>query len=166
MIVPKKLLLATIAAATSVANGAELTGYLYDVLCVDLSAKSDGGPPDGSDAFLRPQDHTGECLLLDVCVQSGFSLMSADTDADGRHRVVADFTDDASQAAVVDYIKVSDMRIRCLAFIFHNHISYILHGDAPNRPSVEGRRLIFRWSPWSTAMAMSSSKLTMATSCR
>ena len=109
MIVPKKLFLATIAAATSVANGAELTGYLYDVLCVDLSANPNGGPPDGSDAFLRPQDHTGECLLLDVCVESGFSLMSADTDADGKHRVVADFTDDASQVAVVDYIKVSDM---------------------------------------------------------
>ena len=101
------LLLATAAAAVSVANGNVLTGYLMDQYCIGkCDAQNNAEPcnPDLSNSFYTPQDHTGWCLLLSPCNKSGYMLMSADTDANGKHSIIANFSDEPSKIAVLEYI--------------------------------------------------------------
>ena len=101
------ILLSAAAAAFPVAEGAELTGYLMDRLCAGKFNCPVGKcfAPDGTNPWYAPQDHTGWCLLLSVCENSGYMLMSKDpTDADGKHSIIANFTE-SSQAAVVEYIR-------------------------------------------------------------
>ena len=57
------------------ASGAEMTGYLIDNQCIRLcetSEKEASCAPDGINVFFRPEKHTGRCLLLPVCVNSGY----------------------------------------------------------------------------------------------
>ena len=91
----------------------EITGYLMDNLCInncqERGMEGEACNPDGSNSFFSPETHTGWCLLLPPCVSSKYMLMSEDADADGMHSIVANFTDEASHEAVLDYInQVSD----------------------------------------------------------
>lgn len=97
------------AAALSLPANAEkmsMKGFLVDKQCVNLCETVEEGvpcTPDQTNVFYNPQDHTGWCLLLQVCVDSGFVLMSEEKMQDGRHAVLLDMA--ASQDAVVSYIQ-------------------------------------------------------------
>eukprot|EP00581_Thalassiosira_minuscula_P009580 CAMPEP_0183704044 /NCGR_PEP_ID=MMETSP0737-20130205/1529_1 /TAXON_ID=385413 /ORGANISM="Thalassiosira miniscula, Strain CCMP1093" /LENGTH=284 /DNA_ID=CAMNT_0025930855 /DNA_START=117 /DNA_END=968 /DNA_ORIENTATION=- len=133
-----KLSLLLASAAVSVAHGGELTGYLMDKLCVrkcEGKGKEDNCYlPDGSHVYYTPQDHTGWCLLLPPCEQSGYMLVSKETyDDEGRHKIIADFTDDASQAAVVEYITNTTGNARVsfpLVTVVHPDDAVVVTSDA------------------------------------
>ena len=88
-----------------------MTGYIMDNLCMNNCENAEpfaSCTPDGSNAFYNPQDHTGWCLLLSFCVDSGYSLMSEfPTEEDGRHSVLLTLVGDASQEAALSYIEAS-----------------------------------------------------------
>jgi hypothetical protein len=80
-----------------------MTGYLMDNRCIELCVTADPAlpcTPDGAHAFYTPQIHTGFCLLLPVCVNSGYSLMSEfPTEPDGRHAVLLNLAGNTSQVS-------------------------------------------------------------------
>jgi hypothetical protein len=87
----------TLAAAAEV----RVTGWLMDNKCIELCLTADptsSCTPVGSHAFYTPETHTGYCLLLPVCLNSGFSLMSEfPVDPDGRHSVLFNLAGNESQ---------------------------------------------------------------------
>jgi len=102
-----------VATAASVAHGAELTGYIMDKTCI---YKFDCGPgfgpdnkcpaPDKTNPHYGPEEHTGWCLLLSGCEPSGFTILSEDPAAeDGKHKLIANFTDKSANQAISDYIR-------------------------------------------------------------
>ena len=53
------------------ANAAVHSGYLYDKLCVDR-----GVGIDGVDTRTEPERHTVHCLLVSVCRDSGYGILT------------------------------------------------------------------------------------------
>lgn len=88
---------------------AMMTGYIMDNQCINLCKDREpfsGCTPDGSNAFYSPQEHTGWCLLLSVCVSSGYTIVSEfPTEEDGRHSILMELAGEASQEAAVSFIK-------------------------------------------------------------
>ena len=51
---------ATASFTISSVQGAEMTGYLMDNLCISMcEGKTEGCTPDNSNPFFTPQEHTG-----------------------------------------------------------------------------------------------------------
>lgn len=106
----KTLSLLVAAAATStifVVEGAEMMGYLMDNRCISLcedTPADESCTPGNANSFYTLQEHTGGCLLLPVCEQSRYSLISAEPDATGRHSVVLSLSGDDAHTSAVDYI--------------------------------------------------------------
>ena len=101
-----------LASAASV-HGAEMRGYLMDNQCINVKCagkekSTDPCTPDLTNSFWNPEDHTGWCLKLGVCVQSRYALMSEFADEDGFHKPVLNMTGDAIQASVLDYIDATN----------------------------------------------------------
>lgn len=91
-------------ASSRVADAAPVTmkGWLYDNLCINNCKSTTGATsctPDGSNAFYTPSMHTGDCLLLPYCIESGHSIMSEDPGEDGRHSVILKLIDAANHTA-------------------------------------------------------------------
>jgi len=75
----KRTWLSLLVLTAPAADGAELTGYLMDRLCVtNCLAVDDGGgcAPDGSNAFFTPQRHTGNCKNKNVSERSDLRHVS------------------------------------------------------------------------------------------
>jgi hypothetical protein len=68
-------------------------------------APGDACTPDETNVIYSPQEHTGWCLLLDVCEASRYTLLSQLPDANGKHTPVLSITGDNAHANVVKYIK-------------------------------------------------------------
>ena len=100
--------LATAPIAISAAKVSQ-TGYIVDNQCVNLCrATTSDTPctPDKANVFYSPQKHAGWCLLLQVCVDSGYSLVSEHpVGEDGRHSILLELVGNESQAAAVSYIE-------------------------------------------------------------
>lgn len=110
MFLAKKLCLVLASAATSAIHAAKQakTGYLIDNFCLDMcegKSPGDACTPDNTNVIYSPQEHTGWCLLLDVCVESRYTLLSQLPDADGKHTPLLSITGDDAHANVVQYIK-------------------------------------------------------------
>jgi hypothetical protein len=110
MFLSKKLFLLLASAATCAIHGATqtMTGYLIDNLCLDMcqgKAPGDACTPDAINVIYYPEKHTGWCLLLDVCVESRYTLLSRLPDATGKHTPLLSMTGDDAHANVVQYIK-------------------------------------------------------------
>ena len=106
MMIFSKLPLLLAGAIASTASAAQFEGYVMDNQCVELCKETTSDSPctpDTSNAFYSPQRHTGWCLQLQVCIDSGYSLMSLEPDESGRHSILMAFAGDESQQAVLDY---------------------------------------------------------------
>jgi hypothetical protein len=98
-------ILVAMVAMLNLAAAAEvrMTGYLMDNKCIEMCLTADPAStctPDKVHAFYTPEMHTGWCLLLPVCINSGYSLMSEfPTEPDGRHAVLLNLAGNASQVS-------------------------------------------------------------------
>eukprot|EP00585_Thalassiosira_rotula_P013165 CAMPEP_0196129828 /NCGR_PEP_ID=MMETSP0910-20130528/414_1 /TAXON_ID=49265 /ORGANISM="Thalassiosira rotula, Strain GSO102" /LENGTH=647 /DNA_ID=CAMNT_0041389023 /DNA_START=267 /DNA_END=2210 /DNA_ORIENTATION=- len=130
-----KLSLLLAATAASVAHAeTEITGYVMDKQCV---YKYDCEPgvceaPDGSNPFYGPEEHTPFCLQLLSCKRSGYTVMSTyPTEADGKHSLIANFTDDPSNKAMFNYIRKIEPSPRRATKMPMPLVSIIVADDSP-----------------------------------
>ena len=119
---------ATAFAATFIApvgvNGAEVNGYLVDKLCIDNCANVAGDQtctPDNVNVLYHPEKHTGWCLLLSFCVESGYVLMSEYPNPDsGVHDIILNLANEESQPDVLTYIESGSNGMFPLVTVMYN----------------------------------------------
>mmetsp|Transcript_5126 Transcript_5126/g.9309 ORF Transcript_5126/g.9309 Transcript_5126/m.9309 type:complete len:674 (+) Transcript_5126:116-2137(+) len=127
------LLLAAVAASVAHAE-TEITGYVMDKQCV---YKYDCEPgvcvaPDGTNPFYGPEEHTPWCLQLLSCKRSGYTIMSTyPTEADGKHSLIANFTDVPSNKAMLNYIRKIEPSPKRATKVPMPLVSVIVADDSP-----------------------------------
>jgi hypothetical protein len=107
------LFVSTTTRVMRIVQAEKVSGYLIDKMCVSTCigiASDQPCTPDQVNVFFNPQGHTGWCLLMQSCIDSGYVLMSEFPDQDasggaGKHTIILDLHNNASMPTVLSYIQ-------------------------------------------------------------